>query len=173
MTGAFMSADEYGRTLAGMSLNLIVRDVAQSVPFYVEVLGFRVLHKTDDYAALERDGATIQLHTDRTYTRQPWGPRLAGVEKRGFGVEIRLLGIDPDEAERRARAAGHTVLAPAKDWPPHGWRLPHRGPRWIHVLRRCAASRRVKRGPSGVRFLDVSMDCPLKCPTLCQSIGAE
>jgi len=122
MKGPFMSADAYGRTLAGMSLNLIVRDVARSVPFYVEVLGFRVLHQTADYAALERDGATIQLHADSTYARQPWGPRLARAEKRGFGVEIRMLGIDPDEAERRARTGGHTVLAPAKDWPPHGWR---------------------------------------------------
>ena len=122
MKGPFMSGDEYGRTLAGLSLNLIVRDVERSIPFYTEVLGFRVLHQTADYAALERDGATIQLHTDRTYARQPWGQRLAGVEKRGFGVEIRILGIDPDEAERRARAGGNTVLAPAKDWPPHGWR---------------------------------------------------
>jgi hypothetical protein len=95
--GPFMSADEYGRTLAA-------------------------LHQTEDYAALERDGATIQLHADRTYGRQPWGSRLGETGKRGFGVEIRLLGIDPDEAERRARAAGHAVLAPAKDWPPHGWR---------------------------------------------------
>ena len=122
MKGPFMSADEYGRTLTGLSLNLIVRDVARSIPVYVGVLGFRVRHQTADYAALERDGATIQLHADHTYTRQPWAPRLAGAEKRGFGVEIRLLGIDPDEAERRARAGGHTVLAPAKDWPPHGWR---------------------------------------------------
>ena len=117
-----LKADEYGRTLAGLSLNLIVRDVARSVPFYAEVLGFRVLHQTADYAALERDGATIQLHADRTYARQPWGSRLGELGKRGFGVEIRLLGIDPDEAERRARARGFTVLAPAKDWPPHGWR---------------------------------------------------
>jgi len=122
MKGSFMSADRYGRTLAGLSLNLIVRDVGLSIPFYTAVLGFRALHQTEDYAALERDGATIQLHADRTYTRQPWGPRLGDTEKRGFGVEIRLLGIDPDEAERRARAGGHTVLAPAKDWAPHGWR---------------------------------------------------
>ena len=118
----FMSANEYGRTLRGLSLNLIVRDVARSVPFYTDVLGFRALHQTADYAALERDGATIQLPADRTYVRQPWGSRLGEPGKRGFGVEIRLLGIDPDEAERLARAGGHTVPAPAKDWPPHGWR---------------------------------------------------
>ncbi len=118
----FMSANEYGLTLRGLSLNLIVRDVARSVPFYTDVLGFRALHETADYAALERDGTTIQLHADRTYARQPWGSRLGELGKRGFGVEIRLLGIDPDEAERRARARGFTVLAPAKDWPPHGWR---------------------------------------------------
>ena len=117
-----LKADEYGRTLAGLSLNLIVRDIARSVPFYTDVLGFRALHQTADYAALERDGATIQLHADRTYARQPWGSRLREGGKRGFGVEIRLLGIDPDEAEHRARAGGHTVLVPAKDWPPHGWR---------------------------------------------------
>lgn len=117
-----MKANEYGRTLAGLSLNLIVRDVSRSVPFYTDVLGFRVLHQTADYAALERERATIQLHADHTYARQPWGPRLATTKERGFGVEIRLLGIDPDEAERRARAGGYTVLAPAKDWVPHGWR---------------------------------------------------
>jgi catechol 2,3-dioxygenase-like lactoylglutathione lyase family enzyme len=122
MTSSFMSADEYGRTLVGLSLNLIVRDVARSAPFYRDVLGFRVLHQTADYAALERDGAKVQLHADHTYTRQPWGARLGEGGKRGFGVEIRLLGIDPDEAERRARGAGYTVLAAAQDWPPHGWR---------------------------------------------------
>jgi catechol 2,3-dioxygenase-like lactoylglutathione lyase family enzyme len=122
MKSQFMSGAEYGRTLTGLSLNLIVRDVARSTPFYTEVLGFRVLHQTADYAALERDGATIQLHADRTYARQPWGPRLGETGKRGFGVEIRLMGLDPDEAERRARADGFTVLAPAKDWAPHGWR---------------------------------------------------
>jgi catechol 2,3-dioxygenase-like lactoylglutathione lyase family enzyme len=119
---AFMSGAEYGRTLAGLSLNLIVRDVARSIPFYTDVLGLHLLHQTADYATLERFGTTIQLHADRTYASQPWGTRLGDAGRRGFGVEIRLLGIDPDEAERRARAGGHTVLAPAKDWPPHGWR---------------------------------------------------
>ena len=33
-----MSAADYGRTLSGLSVNLIVRDVGRSVPFYTGVL---------------------------------------------------------------------------------------------------------------------------------------
>jgi catechol 2,3-dioxygenase-like lactoylglutathione lyase family enzyme len=117
----WMTADAYGRTLTGLSLNLIVRDVARSLPFYTGVLGFRALYSDEDFAALERDGARLQLHADHTYEHQPWAPRLAALGKRGLGAEIRLMGIDPDEAERRARAAGYTVLTEARDWP-HGWR---------------------------------------------------
>lgn len=117
----WMTPPEYGRTLVGLSVNLIVRDVKRSVPFYTDVLGFRVLYHDVDFAALERDGARIQLHADHTYDRQPWAPRLAADGKRGLGAEIRLMGLDPDETERRARDRGHTVLLGAKDWP-HGWR---------------------------------------------------
>lgn len=117
----FMGAAEYGRTLAGLTVNLIVRDIARSIPFYTDVLGFTARYHDDDYAALERAGAKIQLHADHTYERQPWAPRLREPGKRGLGAEIRLLGLDPDETERLARAAGYTVLLAAKDWP-HGWR---------------------------------------------------
>ncbi|HVR89200.1 MAG TPA: VOC family protein [Candidatus Limnocylindria bacterium] len=117
----WMTPPEYGRTLVGLSLNLIVREVRRSVPFYTEVLGFRALHHDVNFAALERDGARIQLHADHTYDHQPWAPRLAADGRRGLGAEIRLMGLDPDDTERRARAAGHTVLLGAKDWP-HGWR---------------------------------------------------
>ena len=116
-----MSADEYGRSLAGLSLNLLVRDVDRSLPFYTGVLGFRDLHHDPDFAALERDGVKLVLHADHTYTAQPWAPRLAETGKRGFGAEIRILGIDPDAVERRARAAGYTVVHPTTEWP-HGWR---------------------------------------------------
>jgi predicted enzyme related to lactoylglutathione lyase len=34
---------------------------------------------------------------------------------------MRILGIDPDAAEGRARDRGFTVLVPVRDWP-HGWR---------------------------------------------------
>ena len=113
--------NEYGRTLKGLSLNLLVRDIERSLPFYTDVLGFRDLHHDPDFAALDRDGVQLVLHADHTYAAQPWAPRLAETGKRGFGAEIRILGIDPDEAERRARERGHTVLCATKEWP-HGWR---------------------------------------------------
>ena len=116
-----MKADDYGRTLTGLSVNLIVRDVARSVPFYMGVLQLRLLHADEDFAAFEGDGVKLQLHADHTYERMPWASRLRDERKRGLGAEIRILGIDPDAAERRARDAGFTVLVPVRDWP-HGWR---------------------------------------------------
>jgi catechol 2,3-dioxygenase-like lactoylglutathione lyase family enzyme len=117
----WMSAAEYGRTLAGLSLNLIVRDVAGSLPFYTGVLGLRAQYSDPDFAALEGGGVRIQLHADHAYEGMPWSARLAESGKRGLGAEIRILGLDPDAAERRARDAGFHVLVPTKDWP-HGWR---------------------------------------------------
>ncbi|TMG41701.1 MAG: hypothetical protein E6H94_01060 [Chloroflexi bacterium] len=117
----WMSADAYGRTLTGLTVNLIVRDVAKSVPFYTDVLGFRAQYSDVDFAALERDGVRLQLHADHAYDGMPWASRLGQTGKRGLGAEIRIFGIDPDAAERRARERGDLVLVATKDWP-HGWR---------------------------------------------------
>jgi catechol 2,3-dioxygenase-like lactoylglutathione lyase family enzyme len=120
-TEPWMSAADYGRTLLGLSVNLIVRDVARSLPFYTGVLEMRLLYSDEDFAALEREGVRLQLHADHTYARMPWAARLSEDSKRGLGAEIRILGIEPDAAERRARDAGFVVLVPVRDWP-HGWR---------------------------------------------------
>jgi len=116
-----MSAADHGRTLTGLSVNLIVRDVARSVPFYTDVLELRLLYSDEDFAAFERDGVRVQLHADHAYARMPWAGRLRDESRRGLGAEIRILGIDPDAAERRARDRGFTVAVPVRDWP-HGWR---------------------------------------------------
>jgi catechol 2,3-dioxygenase-like lactoylglutathione lyase family enzyme len=116
-----MSAADYGRTLFGLSVNLVVRDVARSLPFYTGVLELRLLYSDEDFAALEREGVRLQLHADHTYVRMPWAARLRDDSRRGLGAEIRILGLDPDAAEIRARDGGFTVLVPVRDWP-HGWR---------------------------------------------------
>jgi catechol 2,3-dioxygenase-like lactoylglutathione lyase family enzyme len=116
-----MSAADYGRTLSGLSVNLIVRDVTRSIPFYTRVLELRLLYSDEDFAAFEGEGVKLQLHADHTYTQMPWAARLRQEEPRGLGAEIRILGIDPDAAERRARDGGFAVAVPTRDWP-HGWR---------------------------------------------------
>lgn len=122
-----MPADAYGRTLAGLSLNLIVRDVARSLPFYRDVLGFAVRYADVDFAALEHQGITgsgafkLQLHADHTYDATPWHAELAAGVRRGLGAEVRILGLDPEAVERRARAAGATVLVASGDRR-FGWR---------------------------------------------------
>jgi catechol 2,3-dioxygenase-like lactoylglutathione lyase family enzyme len=116
-----MSASDYGRTLSGLSVNLIVRDVARSTLFYSDVLELQRLYSDEDFAAFEREGVRLQLHADHAYSGMPWASRLAETAKRGLGAEIRILGIDPDAAERRAREGGFVVLVPVRDWP-HGWR---------------------------------------------------
>ena len=116
-----MSAADYGRTLSGLSVNLIVRDIPRSVPFYTRVLELRLLYSDEDFAAFEREEVRLQLHADHTYARMPWAMRLRESSPRGLGAEIRILGIDPDAAEQRARDGGFTVAVPVRDWP-HGWR---------------------------------------------------
>lgn len=116
-----MASDAYGKTLTGLSLNLIVRDIARSLPFYRDVLGLTAHYADEDMAALQLDATQIVLHADHTYDKQPWAARLAEPGKRGLGAEIRIMGIDPDAAEQRARDRGATVLHGTTDWP-HGWR---------------------------------------------------
>jgi hypothetical protein len=118
-----MPAPEYGRLLRGLSMNLLVRDVAGALPFYADVLRLRLLYSDPDFAALEgKDGIRITLHADHTYDAQPESKRLAARGKRGTGAEIRLMGLDADEVERRARALGFEVTVPAFVPAGHRWR---------------------------------------------------
>ena len=98
-----------------------MRDIERSLPFYTTVLQFRDVHHDPDFAALERDGIKLMLHADHTYAAQPWASRFAETGKRGFGAEIRILGIAPEGAEQRARDGGYTILCQTTEWP-HGWR---------------------------------------------------
>jgi uncharacterized glyoxalase superfamily protein PhnB len=121
-TGAgWMPADEYGRGLPRFTVNLLVRDVRRSLPFYREVLGATVRHTDEDFAALELNGTEFMLHADHTYDHHPYYSRLQEPGRRGTGAELRVMGIDPDALEMRAKAAGAKILQPAKDFP-HGWR---------------------------------------------------
>ena len=73
---AFMSADEYGRSLPQFSVNLLVRNVENSVKFYRDVIGALVRYSDNDFAALDLNGWEFMLHADHTYDHHPSYPRL-------------------------------------------------------------------------------------------------
>jgi catechol 2,3-dioxygenase-like lactoylglutathione lyase family enzyme len=118
-----MPAPDFARTLTGLSVNLLVREVPTSLPFYTEVLGLRLLYGDEDFAALEGPGGWhMMIHADHTLDHSPVETaRLSEPGKRGTGAEIRILGLNPDEVETRARALGFTVNVATQTFP-HGWR---------------------------------------------------
>lgn len=118
---AWMPAGDYGRSLPKFSVNLLVRDVQKSLPFYRDVLTAAVRYADNDFAALNLQGTDFMLHADHTYDHHPTFERLKASSPRGTGAELRVLGIDPDAAHRRAQAAGVKILQPPTDFP-HGWR---------------------------------------------------
>ena len=117
----WMAADAYGRSLGGVGVNLLVREVARSVAFLEQVLGLTTVYSDADFAVLRHDGQDIILHADHTYAEHPLLALTGDEALRGVGVELRLYGVDPDAAEARARARGDTVLAETRD-KPHGLR---------------------------------------------------
>ncbi len=118
---AFMHAGEYGRALAKFSVNLLVRSVEKSLLFYRDVLGVTVRYSDSDFAALCLLGTDFMLHADHAYDHHPLYALLQAARERGVGAELRILGVDPDEVEQRAKRAGATIVQPTKDFA-HGWR---------------------------------------------------
>ena len=117
----WMPADEYGRSLKGLGINLLVRDVAASAAFAKAVLGAEAIYEDPDFALLRHGDAEWMLHADHSYKDNPLHGFVAGLEGRGMGIELRLHHCDPDRAEAAARSADYTVLAGAAD-KPHGLR---------------------------------------------------
>jgi catechol 2,3-dioxygenase-like lactoylglutathione lyase family enzyme len=106
----FMPADKYGRTLAGLTVNLLVRSVEDAVRFEREVLGAEVVYADPDFAVMRGYGSEWMLHADHTYEDHPLRQRIEGDSLRGSGIELRVHGCDPDAAVQKARALGFAVM---------------------------------------------------------------
>jgi len=121
----WMPAPDYGRSLSGLSINLLVRDIDRAVAFAREVLGAELVHGDADFAVLRlaANGVVAEwmLHADHTYGDHPLLGLTGDGTLRGAGIELRLHGCDPDAAATRAERRGDPVLAPPAD-KPHGLR---------------------------------------------------
>ena len=117
----WMSADDYGKSLTGLGVNLLVTSVDESVHFASKVLGAEIVYADIDFAVISASGTQWMLHADHTYDDHPMAGVVADVPARGCGLEIRLHHCDPDKACAKAREHGFIVLADAMD-KPHGVR---------------------------------------------------
>ena len=117
----WMPGFRYGALLPPLSLNLFVTDVERTVRFYQAVFEAEVHYYDIDFGAVRIGPAEVMLHADHTHEGHPWTAELAAGATRGLGLQLRLLGIDPDATEQRALAYGATITSGAAD-KGHGWR---------------------------------------------------
>ena len=115
------NAEQVGHALEGFGINLLVKNVSNTVEFLQKVFAFESLSVSRDYALLKHDQRLYQLHADHTYSNNPLPSLLPEFGARGAGVELRLFQVDPDLAEKRAREGEYTVLMETAD-KPHGLR---------------------------------------------------
>lgn len=111
----------FGRSLRGLGVNLLCRDVRGTADFLAGVFGLSLHRVSADFALARHGSVLIQLHADGTFARHPLHDLLPENPPRGAGVQLYLFGIDPDMAVSRAEAHGGTVIEPPTD-KPHGLR---------------------------------------------------
>ena len=116
----WIPAPAYGALLPQFSVNLVVHDIETALAFYRAVLEAEVHYADADFAALRILGVELMLHADHTYEHNPWSAALGAGETRGLGAELRLLGMNPEAAAERARAAN--ALFQDVSLRGHGWR---------------------------------------------------
>ena len=120
----WMSGKAYGQSLRGLTVNLLVSDINTALAFQRDVLGVSSVYSDPDFAVCSGFGSEWMLHADHTYEKHPMGNRAALAHPRGAGIELRLHGCDPDQAEAAARRLGFEVLSPARN-KGHGLREAH------------------------------------------------
>lgn len=117
----WMPGFQYGALLPPLSLNLLVAETQRSVAFYRDVFEAEIHYVDIDFAAMRVGPAEVMLHADHTHEDHPWHAALTSGGTRGIGAQMRILGIDPDLLEARARAH-NAVVSVATVEKGHGWR---------------------------------------------------
>src|SRR6266705_3082839 len=101
-------------------VEICVSDFEQSIKWFENVLGFRIVARdADEYAELSRGETFIQLAADNAPYWEPERARLLPTGQRGSGVEIVLLVDNVDAVYRQAEQAHAEIVRPLADQPWH------------------------------------------------------
>jgi hypothetical protein len=114
-------AVKYSKELSGLTVNLLVKDIQKATEFVEHVIEADIVYEDIDFAAVEGFGSKWCFHADHTYDRHPITDFISLKNTRGMGIELRLLGCNPDRAEMMAIKHGFKVISRSQD-KPHGLR---------------------------------------------------
>src|SRR5437660_12404601 len=92
-------------------VEICVSDFEQSINWFENVLGFRVVARdANEYAELSHGETSIQLAPDRAPYWAPERPHLLPPGQRGSGVEIVLLVENVDAVYHQAQQARANIV---------------------------------------------------------------
>src|SRR5256714_4020312 len=101
-------------------VEICVSDLDQSINWFENVLGFRVVARDEnEYAELRQGETYIQLASDQAAYWEPERQRLLAPGQRGSGVEIVLVVDNIDAVYRQAQQARAEIVRPLADYPWH------------------------------------------------------
>ncbi len=101
-------------------VEICVSDFAQSIQWFENVLGFRVVARdANEYVELARGETSIQLAADEAPYWELERSRLLTPGQRGSGVEIVLLVENVDAVYQQAQQARADIVRPLADYPWH------------------------------------------------------
>tara|TARA_B110000503_G_C7143596_1_gene411955 strand:- start:221 stop:655 length:435 start_codon:yes stop_codon:yes gene_type:complete len=118
-TDTWKTASNYSKEFSGLTVNLLVNDIRKATEFIENVIEANVIYEDIDFAAIEGFGSKWCFHADHTYDKHPLTDFISINNKRGKGIELRLLGCNPNRAETRAINHGFKVISKSQD-KPHG-----------------------------------------------------
>jgi len=92
-----------------LRFELFVEDVARSVDFYTQIMGFKVIKANDTYHSLNRDGVTIGIGQARHLAENHYFRPEITTQRKGLGVEI-VFEVDNVEAfYHEIQASGYLI----------------------------------------------------------------
>jgi len=131
----WMSPPDYGRSLRGLGVNMLVRDTARAAAFARDVLGLTVVYADADLAVLRHGEHEWMVHADHTYDAHPLLPRTKVAALRGgvglpwqrvlgAGGAIKLRGDYAFEQRFRLESEGVTFRGRKVDMKQHEHKFP-------------------------------------------------
>ncbi|MEP1522239.1 MULTISPECIES: glyoxalase [Rhodobacterales] len=117
-----VSAEDFGKSLRGIGVNILVRSVGREASFLAGAFQAEMFQVSKDFAIAKIGDQVLQLHSDATYHSNPLLDLLPENPPRGAGVEIRLYDVDPDDAYLRAHGMADVTILQEPTDKPHGLR---------------------------------------------------